>query len=325
MKTRGVYAVIVLFSHGIMTTALILMRSCPRLIDKSALQVHVSCALRQSRSSSSCEDKGDCVKSVVQCSADRNADYSSNDNRWVCYLLVELLPDLLNHNVTASNDNNDANLQKKSFKYGRRTYIGATVDVIRRLRQHNREVKGGAKYTSNGRWMHLVHVTGTATRLNCLLKVKVLNNCFLLYSGFPNQRAALQFEWKWKHLSRRMTVSHQREICRDIDRNAKSSIATYDVLSYLFDKTSFKFDFKESCGWKFHRQQVVREHSRDILVGYKLPTTVERRLFALIQLIESGTSTSTSLQFHGHSSFNNTSLSEKSESCDVYGLRVITN
>lgn len=36
-----------------------------------------------------------------------------------------------------------------------RTYVGMTNNVIRRLRQHNGEIKGGAKYTTSGRpWKH---------------------------------------------------------------------------------------------------------------------------------------------------------------------------
>jgi predicted GIY-YIG superfamily endonuclease len=31
----------------------------------------------------------------------------------------------------------------------KKTYIGATVNLQRRLRQHNREIKGGAKYTTS--------------------------------------------------------------------------------------------------------------------------------------------------------------------------------
>jgi predicted GIY-YIG superfamily endonuclease len=64
---------------------------------------------------------------------------------------------------------------------GRRTYIGATVDLERRLARHNGELAGGAKATAMagpGAWHRAAHV-----------------------SGF-DKRAALQFEWRWKHLSR---------------------------------------------------------------------------------------------------------------------------
>lgn len=60
-----------------------------------------------------------------------------------------------------------------------RSYIGATVDPARRLRQHNGEIKGGARYTRGGRpWRRVCYV-----------------------DGFQNQRQALQFEWRWKHMS----------------------------------------------------------------------------------------------------------------------------
>jgi len=61
------------------------------------------------------------------------------------------------------------------------TYVGATVDVAKRLRQHNGEIKGGAKYTKGRKWRRV---------------------CFM--SNFPDQRAALQFEWKWKQLTKTM-------------------------------------------------------------------------------------------------------------------------
>ena len=66
---------------------------------------------------------------------------------------------------------------------GRKSYVGATVDVRRRLRQHNGEIKGGAKYTRLGR----PGKGGGGWRL-------VFTVC-----GFPGQRAALQFEWAVKH------------------------------------------------------------------------------------------------------------------------------
>ena len=65
------------------------------------------------------------------------------------------------------------------------TYVGATVDLERRLRQHNKELVGGAhatgiKVAQGESWTRAAQV-----------------------SGFPDWQAALQFEWRWKHLSRK--------------------------------------------------------------------------------------------------------------------------
>ena len=62
------------------------------------------------------------------------------------------------------------------------TYAGVSPDPIRRLRQHNGEICGGAKYTTskgNG-WKHM-----------CLVK------------GFQTKQQALQFEWAVKHVAPR--------------------------------------------------------------------------------------------------------------------------
>ena len=69
------------------------------------------------------------------------------------------------------------------------TYVGATVDLERRLRQHNKEIKGGAFATgakvSNGQiWVRVAHIT-----------------------GFPDWQAALQFEWRLKQLTRKISLS----------------------------------------------------------------------------------------------------------------------
>ena len=78
------------------------------------------------------------------------------------------------------------------------TYVGATVDLDRRLRQHNKEIKGGAYATSTKvlkgeTWIRAAHV-----------------------EGFPDWQAALQFEWRWKQLSRKISMSihplHRRMI-----------------------------------------------------------------------------------------------------------------
>jgi predicted GIY-YIG superfamily endonuclease len=69
------------------------------------------------------------------------------------------------------------------------TYVGATVDLNRRLRQHNKEIKGGAhatgaKVAQGETWTRAAHV-----------------------SGFPDWQAALQFEWRWKQLSRKLPLN----------------------------------------------------------------------------------------------------------------------
>ena len=65
------------------------------------------------------------------------------------------------------------------------TYVGATVDLDRRLRQHNKEIKGGA------------HATGTKVS-----KGEMWERA-LHVEGFPDWQAALQFEWRFKQLSRK--------------------------------------------------------------------------------------------------------------------------
>lgn len=69
------------------------------------------------------------------------------------------------------------------------TYIGATVDPERRLRQHNKELVGGARRT-------------TAKSACGLLWQRIL-----YVSGFRDNHHALQFEWRWKFLSRKLSGS----------------------------------------------------------------------------------------------------------------------
>ncbi len=80
---------------------------------------------------------------------------------WYCYLLRNGYPD-----------------------HVRRTYCGCTNDPKRRLRQHNGELVGGAKYTTafgNKQW-----------------------EIYALIIGFPDYRNALQCEWIIKHPDRKI-------------------------------------------------------------------------------------------------------------------------
>lgn len=66
------------------------------------------------------------------------------------------------------------------------TYVGATIDVEHRLRQHNKEITGGARATS------MMVDAGFEWKCVCFVK------------GFPDWRSALQFEWRLKQLSRKL-------------------------------------------------------------------------------------------------------------------------
>ena len=66
------------------------------------------------------------------------------------------------------------------------TYVGATVDLEHRLRQHKNELKGGARATTTkvkqGKtWQRACHI-----------------------ANFPDWKSDLQFEWRWKQLSRKL-------------------------------------------------------------------------------------------------------------------------
>ena len=51
-----------------------------------------------------------------------------------------------------------------------RTYCGVTNNLSRRLRQHNGDISGGARYTTGnaGRWRVVATVEGFANRSQCL-------------------------------------------------------------------------------------------------------------------------------------------------------------
>ena len=63
---------------------------------------------------------------------------------------------------------------------GRRTYVGATVNLMRRVRQHNGDLAGGAVRTHGGTWTPHAAVT-----------------------GFVEWRDALRFEHAWRRACRR--------------------------------------------------------------------------------------------------------------------------
>jgi len=83
----------------------------------------------------------------------KNCLYKLCDDQWACYILKSL--------------KNNCN----------RTYIGSTNSTCRRIRQHNREICGGAKSTL------------------ALYPVEM----FCIITGFTNHKMTLQCEWLLKH------------------------------------------------------------------------------------------------------------------------------
>lgn len=99
------------------------------------------------------------------------------------------------------------------LRSSRKMYIGATVDLERRLRQHNGEVKGGAKATRGRKWKRVAYI-----------------------SGFPNWKTTLAFEWKWKQLSRKQKAPPLTK-----------QFEALHILLGLYKPTSHAIPF---CQWK---------------------------------------------------------------------------
>ena len=76
-----------------------------------------------------------------------DSSIETNKDTWYCYLL-----------------------RNTSEQFKMCTYNGSTNDLKRRLRQHNEEIKGGAKAThgKNNSWEYFALLTGFKDHINCL-------------------------------------------------------------------------------------------------------------------------------------------------------------
>lgn len=116
------------------------------------------------------------------------------------------------------------------------SYIGMTNDFTHRIRQHNQEIKGGAKYTKKKKNWYPI----------CII------------DGFPDMRSACQCEWRLKHLAKRGTIrnvndrmSHLSNFISDKDKKWTSrclnNIQTQNLTFYIDDeyvKDFLRYDHK---------------------------------------------------------------------------------
>ncbi|RIA84080.1 hypothetical protein C1645_880139 [Glomus cerebriforme] len=105
-------------------------------------------------------------------------------------------------------------LRSLAPNYRQTGYIGSTNNPKRRLRQHNGEISLGAKQTVKKRPWEIV----------------------LFVYGFPNQVAALQFEWSWQNPSktRRLHLTSRDEFRENDDKLSTSLRALSKMLQDKF-------------------------------------------------------------------------------------------
>jgi putative endonuclease len=106
----------------------------------------------------------------------------------------------------------------------RYTYIGMTCDFYRRLRQHNQEIAGGAKYTKKSKkWIPV-----------------------MIIDGFLTKREALQCEWRVKRKGRGIIgrLIYINYLLNNIVKWTKKSKNLNDQKLYIHIKNEYKYQIK---------------------------------------------------------------------------------
>lgn len=97
------------------------------------------------------------------------------------------------------------------------SYVGMTNDIFKRLRQHNGEISGGAKYTSKRKGWYPV----------------------LIIDGFLDMKSAMQCEWRLKRGKKGVLgrIKYLNDFLMNNNRwTSKSELIKYQNLTYYLDK-----------------------------------------------------------------------------------------
>jgi structure-specific endonuclease subunit SLX1 len=115
-------------------------------------------------------------------------------NTWYCYLIRSL------------------RLKENNHTYSNRTYVGKTNDPLRRIKQHNGILAGGAKRTMELR----------PCEMYCIME------------GFPTEKDALKFEWFLAHPTR-----HPRN--KNVPSKLKGVQGKLNALAYILEKRPLEY------------------------------------------------------------------------------------
>jgi len=113
---------------------------------------------------------------------------------------------------------------------GNYSYIGMTNDFFKRWKQHNKILKGGAKYTSKyNNW-----------------------NPICIVDGFKNKSEAMQCEWKLKRVKGyHKRIKNLSMILKNEKKWTKNSpnISNQNLKIYVIDKYKFLFENSNELFW----------------------------------------------------------------------------
>jgi predicted GIY-YIG superfamily endonuclease len=125
----------------------------------------------------------------------------------------------------------------------RATYVGVSPDPTRRLRQHNGEIVGGAKYTKSrgSGWEHICLVKGFETKIQTLQfewavkHVKNKQSCCVGNGGIVNRLKKLIFTLNEEHWTKKSPVSSSVPLT--IEWIKRIDFGEYSLPSYVNEET----------------------------------------------------------------------------------------